>query len=213
MLNEEQKAHLKEFWRKEHLANHDKRPTYVSQTPGRKIWNDHEIKPYLKLGAKVLEIGIGRGQNVRELHGLGAKVWGIDITPEAFDCVKGLLEQTWLDTELEDLPDDKFDLAISHLVTQHLVDDDVIAQINNVVRSLKKDGIFTMQFAKRVGLIESVPETMYLAKGGGLCRSLGEMERLVDAAGARVERIKRIENFEKQKSVHYVVHIKKKDAK
>jgi len=51
-----------------------------------------------------------------------------------------------LHENLDTLPDNHFDLAVSLLVSGHMKEDDLLSQIKNVLRSLKPDGRFYLQF-------------------------------------------------------------------
>lgn len=104
------------------------------------------LEPYLVPGNTVLEIGVGTGVCTRELAAANMKVHCLDIAEKGLDKVRDVAT-CWLESQLEELPSAFFDLAISHLVTQHLNNRQLSRQLANVVRALKPTGVFAMQYA------------------------------------------------------------------
>jgi len=82
------------------------------------------------------------------------------------------------------------------------------AQLAAVVKSLKPGGLFAMQFAYRP---ESGPdgfdESLATCQTGGVCRSLGHMDRMVFVAGGAIVWAKRIGLFPQYKSGWYAMHV------
>ena len=75
------------------------------------------------------------------------------------------------------------DLALSHLVAQHMTDDELRTQIAQVVAALKPGGVFAMQFAVAD---DPTVNSRASAKGGGVTRSPARMAALAEEAGAEV---------------------------
>jgi len=100
------------------------------------------VAEFIQPTAKVLCIGVGTGQWVRECAQKVADVRALDISPMASKN----LEEIVLVTNAEELPDSHFDLALSHYVAVHVSDHDLEVQLRNVIRSLKPSGIFAMHY-------------------------------------------------------------------
>jgi hypothetical protein len=127
--------------------------------------------------------------------------------------VQSVVKACWLPETFCNVPVDMFDVAISHLVTQHMRDDDLMYQIQCVIKALKPSGIFAMQFAfawdsERNDL--SNPEDI-LVKGGGVCRTLGRMIQLIQNAGGIVVWAERIGMYPDYRSGWYALHIVRPD--
>jgi SAM-dependent methyltransferase len=101
----------------------------------------------------ILEIGVGRGHATREMVKLGNTVMAMDICPRALETAhKAGAYQVWLHENAAWLPSNMFDLAISHVVTQHMSEADILWQFPHVFRSLvsageRPPGIFVVQWA------------------------------------------------------------------
>jgi SAM-dependent methyltransferase len=98
-------------------------------------------------GLRVLEIGVGRGHATHEMARRGCVVSALDICERALQTVLDCTERGYLHRLAGALPSDSFDLAISHLVTQHMSEADIIWQFPHVFRSLTEHGRFVIQWA------------------------------------------------------------------
>ena len=174
----------KEWWESAHRENDF---DYVSGYSGHDIWRRLEVEDRIVAGAVVLNIGVGQGLCTRDLAARGCIVHALDITPAALARVEDVIAGGWLAENLGALPSRTFDLAISHLVTQHLRDADLLAQMRAVLRALKPSGIFAMQFIGPApkGLPEGLQEH---AKTGGVVRSPETIARFAEEAGGVVVR-------------------------
>jgi SAM-dependent methyltransferase len=101
----------------------------------------------LHAGVKVLEIGVGLGTATHEMAARGCEVSVLDICLRAIETVADCIKFGYLHREVKLLPSDHFDLAISHLVTQHMSEADILWQFPEVFRSLKSTGRFLIQWA------------------------------------------------------------------
>lgn len=145
-----------------------------------------EISDRIAPGATVLEVGVGLGYCTRELSSAGCVVQVLDISAVALGRVMNYVEGTYLSPAL--LPTETFDVAISHLVSQHMLDGTLVAQIREVVRALKPDGLFAMQFAgPKDPPYPELPIDL-LAKAGMICRTPEQIETLVTNAGGKLAR-------------------------
>ena len=138
-------------------------------------------------------------------------VHALDISPFALDKVRDCVTAGWVPSELGNLPGNTFDLAISHLVSQHMNDADLEDQIREVVRALKPEGIFAMQFAYRlIGEEGTIIQSDAHSKEGSNCRSLARMEDLIAKAGGQIAWAEPIGAFPAFGSGWYGIHIRKR---
>ena len=178
---------IKEFWNTKHEINVTKGLT-GSHLQEYMIYMN--IKKFIKKDNKVLNIGVGLGYCTKELVDEGMLVDVLDISEKAIEKVKGITQSQFLTTDLEKLPKGKYDLVISHLVNQHMNDKDLINQIKHVLPSLKKDGVFAMQFAFVEGVDYEAEhdnlETLHRQQTGGVIRLLSNMEKIVEKSKGRI---------------------------
>lgn len=178
-----------QWWDNCHHKDADERHQWMlTGSFGPEVWKRLNIETLLKPGAKVLNIGVGKGLCTKALVDLGCKVSALDISTHALDKVQTICERTYLHSQLPEMPKNYFDVAISHLVTQHISNAALLEQLRGVIAALTPQGIFGMQFLyylgdKRFWLADdSVKEQ----NGGGVGRSLGMMEQLVYQAGGEL---------------------------
>lgn len=197
-------------WWDEHHTNQNH--LYVSDNYGNILWRSlmlgDEIKP-----SKLLYIGVGAGVCVQKLHESGVTVSVVDISPVALERVHQFVDHAWLPTELMEMPCDYFDLAVSHLVTQHMSDYDLVYQIACVLQALKPDGVFAMQFAASTDSWYCIPpDSLWkFQMHGSVCRTLGAMDALVSEAKGRIVQAQETLHFPQYKSKWYSIHIKRSD--
>jgi SAM-dependent methyltransferase len=207
--SESKNEELRDWWETAHSQN---KTLWLSGYPGPEIWNRLEVEERLVPGATVLEIGVGLGYCTRALFDRGCEVHTLDISAAALDRVKEFAT-TWIASELDRLPEDKFDVAISHLVAQHMFDHDLETQIRAVVRALRRNGVFAMQFSKPVGdeQIAHIPGRAD-AKGGSVWRTPERLEAIVNAAGGKVVRSVPKESSQERQWAWHVAHIMRQIA-
>ncbi|HUW17755.1 MAG TPA: methyltransferase domain-containing protein [Sedimentisphaerales bacterium] len=185
---------------------------YLTGSKGPEVWERLNIADKIRYGQVVLNIGVGLGYCTQELVAIGCTVHALDISEVALDRVRKMIAGTWSPTQLAQLPDSFFDLAISNLVTQHMNDEDLFDQMGAVIRSLKPDGIFAMQFAyslsARYDLYKATSGTM---KVGAVLRSLAKMNSFVEKAHGRILWVDKIGDFPEWNSGWYGVHIVRHD--
>ena len=197
---------IKEWWDDAHVG----RSIYVSNYGGHKLWASLNIMSLLGKGGIVLEIGVGDGKNARELFKYGHTVHTLDISPLALDKVKNYSVKQWLETEIENIPKNTFDIVISHLVSQHLNNDTLLRQLKCLLPTLKPDGVFAMQFA--CWLVEGVyEESLAHQKSGSVCRTLDQVQELVSTAGGKISWVSPDRpEFKKYGSCWYFIHIQRR---
>jgi len=132
----------------------------------------------------VLEIGCGMGRATQQMACNDSKdVTVMDISVIALAQIMSIARMFNSKGHMY-LPTDYFDLAISHLVAQHMCDADLYAQMRSVIRSLTASGVFLLQFADAKGRPPSY--TIAHEKGGGVLRTPAEVGERVEAFGGEV---------------------------
>jgi len=186
---------------------------WLTGSSGRDVWHNLGISEYVFSKQVVLNIGVGLGNCTRDLVSCGCTVHVLDISISALEKVRGIVDACWLPETFNIVSEGTYDLTISNLVSQHMRDDDLIYQIANVTKTLKHGGIFAMQFAfawdSELNDLPNTEDT--LIKGGGVCRTLGKMIQLVQAAGGVVVWANRIGMYPDYRSGWYAIHIVRPD--
>jgi 2-polyprenyl-3-methyl-5-hydroxy-6-metoxy-1,4-benzoquinol methylase len=182
-----------DWWNRAHERGH----TYwLSGTPGQEVWERLAVLNRLVAGARVLNVGVGLGHCTRSLAERGCKVSALDISPVALKNVADVTVKGYLASNLEDLPSNTFDTALSHLVAQHMTDLDLEAQIRHVVRALRPDGVFAVQYAADAHGHTYDQAVLHHVKSGSIRRTQAHFDALVEDAGGLVEHTYRRETHE-----------------
>ena len=178
---------LRKFWEDCHIGNNEY-AVLVSDGNGSNLWRSLNIFNRILKRTKVLEIGVGQGSDIRKINEAGSNVYALDISQQAIDKVKDIIKGSWLAENIDTLPSNFFDVVISHLVTQHMSNEDFKKQLKAVLRSLNSKGVFALQFADRIDGIpdKEYNESVYFQKTGSVCRNFKMMERLIDEAGGKI---------------------------
>jgi hypothetical protein len=113
---------------------------YVTDISINELCSYHKITT--PTSKKVLYIGVGYGNCVKELKQLGNTVYGVDISHVALDNVKPFCT-TYHTKDLNLI--EPVDLALAHLVFQHNSEEEIFRIINSV--NLTDDGVFSFQIA------------------------------------------------------------------
>ena len=140
---------------------------------------------------KILEVGVGTCAATRHMYLEGKLLTLLDISDVALERAReyGNIRNA---RDIESLPADTHDLAISHLVAQHMNNDDLVYQLTYVIRSLKDTGILAIQYADAPTRNNN---TLDIEKGGGVLRNVPEMTALINAAGGRIKTILSARHF------------------
>lgn len=174
---------IDEFWSEEHSRGET---NYVTNTSLADLVIRFRLKDLLEQTRQCLYIGVGNGSAVRELVDLGIQVWVVDLVKSALNKVSGIVSGGWLSSEIDDMADEMFDLAISHLVVQHMATENIRHQFGKVISSLRDDGVFAFQFA--TALVESGGDSDEAIMRGGHVIPCHTMERIVNDCGGLVLR-------------------------
>lgn len=199
---------VKEWWNYCQDNNH----WYLTGSKGPEVWERLNITDRIYPGQLVLNIGVGLGYCTHELVKRKCFVHALDISEVALDKVRNVVARAWLPNQLGELPAATFDLVISHLVTQHMNNGDLSDQLCAVIKSLKPDGIFAMQFTYSLnGKYDLFKPIVPNMKAGGVCRSLIKMNSLVENAHGKILWVDKIDFFPEWNAGWYGIHIVKQD--
>jgi len=203
-LNE--KENIKEYWERMH---NDEMMCLLSNNSGNVIWKNLNIIDLIKKDKVILNIGVGTGRCTKELIDLGAIVDVLDISESAINNVRNIVRNSYIVKNLESIKDNEYDLVISNLVSQHMNDEDLIIQMKKIIKSLKEDGIFAVQQA---GILDLINNTQDLVnqKGGRVCRTLSKFSELIESCGGIIMSMKIYEIYSHYNSYGYYLHVMKK---
>lgn len=132
-----------EFWENNHKNN--ERYWLTGSTP-EQVYSLHNILSIINNSnnLNICEIGIGLGDSIKYLS-TKHNTTAIDISQTALTKVNNIAK-TYLTKDIINIKD-KFDLILCHLVLQHCDNDMFTFIIQNSIKLLKEDGVFSFQFA------------------------------------------------------------------
>lgn len=136
----------------------------------------------------VLEIGVGTGKCSEEIHKAGKTLCCVDISELALYKVAHITERTYINTSVDYLPNDFFDLAISFCVAPHISDEELRRHIRYTLEALKPGGVFAMQFTFSMNDSENdqnITDPTILAAGRG-CRTDTYVIDMIHECGGEV---------------------------
>ena len=110
---------IKQFWEESHK---NKDILWLSDYSGPDIWNTLKINELIKPKINVLNIGVGTGKCSYDLNKKGVNLYGLDIVEEPLKKLDSIFKNYWTIKDMNTLPKEFFDLAICHLVAQHIED-------------------------------------------------------------------------------------------
>ena len=194
----------------EELIKHWDNFSQIYNTPTNQVWGYLNVNNFISQGKVILDIGVGGGDESKELYEKGCVVHALDISPLGLERVKPYTIERYLPSQLKELPENFFDLVISHLVTQHMSDEDLLEQMKAVIKGLKKEGIFAMQFADSEIEHYHINQDIERQKSGSICRSIEKMKKMVKEAGGKIVGITNKPTlFPAFKTKWHAIHIKK----
>jgi len=183
----------RDWWESCHKKDHK---FWLSGTNPQKIWESLKIAHLIIPGTIVLNIGVGLGYDTFELAKHGCIIDALDISETALARVMIVVSRIWLTSQIQDLPPNTYDLVISHLVAQHMSNQDLSEQITHVIRSLKSSGVFAIQFAYPLnGKIDILNEDELHIKSGAVVRTMDMFKEMVLKAGGRIAWSQELERF------------------
>ena len=171
---------MRDFWQAQHEENATR---YLTGSSLRSVVKVHMLQGFLLAGKRVLNIGVGSGRCTNELAALGVTVSVLDISQVAVDRVGQWTIAGY--TSPEDLPENEYDVALCHLVVQHMADVDLYHMLKNVVRSLKPSGVLSVQYAAPPGQ-EVYAEDIDRQRRGVVRRTPEHFARIVRIVGGEI---------------------------
>ena len=170
---------MRDWWTERHS---DGKNSYLGDSAGIAVWKFFGLEDYIKSEAVILNVGVGTGRCTKDLKDKGVKeLHVLDITDAAIEKVKDIAVGY---TTPQDLPDNKFDLIISHLVVQHINDEELLFHLGHYLRSLKNAGFAALQF--RDTLEDKGGQSFITQRSGRVCRSQLDMRNLIDKVGGKI---------------------------
>jgi hypothetical protein len=192
---------MKQFWTEKHKLND------VAHLTGSDLY---AINTYMELplmpDMDVLNIGVGMGKCTRQLKELTNNVYVLDICQEAIDKVKDVIIKGYLTPQ--SLPKYKFDLIMSHLVSQHINKEELTNHIEYGINALSLQGEMVIQIAVPINRNE-VDYSDASAGAGSIKYTIDEVVELINIYGGRLTRLKFYERFLQYNMDWYIFHIKR----
>jgi len=181
---------IKDFWEMNYeYSNTDMKQNgmnceyWLSNQPFKEI---HQLlDTTFKIDMKVLVIGIGSGNDIKQLKNITDNIYAADISQKAIDKMEGIIIEGYTPENYDKIPQDYFDLIISHLVSQHMNNEDLNYQIKMMMPCLNKTGVFAMQFAsaKDGNNMDEKPVNDEMQMCGAIGRSPEFMKSIFDKYG------------------------------
>jgi cyclopropane fatty-acyl-phospholipid synthase-like methyltransferase len=203
------------FWEEAHQNNQS---LWLTGSNLYEVTKPMDIYDKLVPGIKVLYIGVGLGYDTDELSKKGIIVDALDISKIALNRVKHITRNQFLSSDIKSLPINEYDFAISHLVAQHMNDENLEEQMRYVIRSLNTNGVFGIQFSFVDDNQESLNELNRVygnvlsfdpQKKGHMFRSVSRMKDMVEHNGGKVTWISPVRTYPHTPIKWYYLHITK----
>jgi SAM-dependent methyltransferase len=199
---------LKDSW-----SNAHKSETFTSRLSGceyDETINFLKLNDYIKSGLCVLEIGVGYGFVTKGLYDNGIKVSAVDISEVGLERVKNYCENVYIVDEINKLPSDYFDIIICNNVIQHVPTLILLDELKEFMRSLKKDGIFAIQFISSDKFYDNgINATHDDAFCGRLCRTVECMESMFQLFDGKCKMVYGVQLVNLYPTGCHVFHVKK----
>lgn len=176
------------------VPDHPRLAARGADTRGREDqlrWNMAQLKPYLRPGQTVLEVGAGDCALSRRIAEAAEQVYAVDISDQAQGGLPGNVRLVITDGRTIDVPAGTVDLAFSDQVMEHLHPDDALEQLRNIHRALKPGGVYMCVTPNRVygpsdisAFFDDEPRGFHLRE-----YTLGEIRELFVRAGFRRQHV------------------------
>lgn len=176
---------LKSFWEEKHLSGD---VNALSGCDYNLTIDVLKMAGKITKGMNVLEVGIGLGYTVRDLHGMGVKVSATDISKKALDTVNEYCEKTYLVEDISELPTNYFDVILCVNVIQHIPTNELINELTEIMRSLKMNGTFAVEFVSSNKFNDNGVNCSFDdAQAGRLCRTPKYLEEIIKKMNGKCE--------------------------
>jgi ubiquinone/menaquinone biosynthesis C-methylase UbiE len=158
----------------------------------------------------VLEVGVGLGYVTKGFHENGFLICGLDISDVALERVKKYCEHTYSAEKFEELPSNYFDVIICHNLIQHIPTDLLIVELTHIMRSLKDDGIFAVEFvSSKLGDDTGINVEYDGNHVGRYCRTPACLEELINNLGGKCEMVINNQVYNSEITGCHVFHVRK----
>lgn len=205
---------IKEFWETAHKNNEE---LWLTGSYLNGVWSPMNLMNKLKSYIRILNIGVGLGRETMELKEKNVIVDVLDISETALNRVKNITRNQFLSENLNTLPVNEYDVIVSHLVTQHMSDNDLNEQLKYVIPSLNENGVFGMQFAfindndtDELNRVYNNVLTLEKEKKGHMFRTLDQMKKMIDENNGIITWVSDIVNYSHTPIKWYYINIMKK---
>jgi SAM-dependent methyltransferase len=194
---------ISDYWDNAHLTNS------ISSLSGHHL-NGHldslKVRDLINPSTNVLCIGVGMGDWINELYDNVNNVWAVDISQHS---KFKLDDRIRFQSQLEFVPSNYFDLALSLWVTPHISLETLQVQVDNVLRTLKHGGIFAMHYNEPTGELANVYDKQNLLQSGGSHRTKEEIDVIVSVTNGRIIKSELIHECKDYNINMMMVHIQK----
>ena len=188
----------KSFWEMHHNA---KDHYWLTGSTLSEIMRFHELAENNLKNKKILEVGVGEGNLIRELKEFSDEIICCDISESALVKVEPYAYKTYLSPNLSQI--EPVDFALCHLVFQHCTN----AEIERIIKevNLKEDGVFSFQFAY---LRDNAPPNRIvrnLVKSGSHhFRTLAEIREMVTRSNKQIVSVSKPFDFYKPENFSWL---------
>jgi SAM-dependent methyltransferase len=134
--------------------------------------------------ARVLDVGVGEGRMARFLSELGVRHDALDISTAAVENIANFCDQGYVSPA--DLPSDRYDLIMHHLVAQHMSHESLKTQLDMLIRALRVDGLIAVQYSAAASLELAALDDEENQKMGSVIRNPEWFSRTAPQVGAQV---------------------------
>ena len=174
---------IKVFWDDQHT---NERKNTLSGCEYEETIKFLQVVDHIKLGCTVLEVGVGLGYVTKGLFENGVRVSAVDISNIGLERVKKYCENVYNVENLGELPTEYFDLIICHNVVQHVPTNMLIYELGEFMRSLKKTGVFAVEFVSSNLFADNGKDPSYGdMQAGRLCRTPAFLESIFNRFGGK----------------------------
>ena len=180
-------AQVSTFWENAHRKD---LVAHLSGVEYEKAISFLQAAPFVKPKGNALEIGVGMGYVVTGLRKAGMTVSAVDISQAALRRVAPHCDGVFHVADVHLLPSNHFDLITCLNVVQHVRTDVLKFELENFVRSLKRNGVMAIQFVANKNH-EDLGEnaTQRAMTSGNLCRSPEFMKGLFKNLNCNVNHV------------------------
>jgi len=193
---------LSDWWEEQHKNNVR---LWLSGYSKEQVVDFLELEEHLKVTDDMLNVGVGTGLCTREFFLFGINIDVLDICDEAIRKVSDVITTGYL--KAEELPTNVYDLVVSHLVAQHISDEELLLQIICFLRALKPNGIIAMQFVDCEGAPRDY--SVEAQRKGGVLRSKKEVENIISKTNGKILKWIGPKRFSHTPTIWYGVYIGK----